>query len=333
MRSRWESSDCGPPRRVYLLTDTGQLVLHDLEERLRDLQSLLGRYTLRHEALRSPAASVSIRRGRPSAPADIVNGHGDRIRPLARDTESRKQNGDQCGDQARRAQLNAVRRYLEALATNESTDAPSTATASRLTEIDKSLATADALTRLQLFQQPPGLALARVVDRSEPARARGRVRGQRRELQPPPRHHSCGMDRCGREARGPSGRRNRPDALGCGEALPAPRAPGGAADTAKSYSFVSDTRFVSHYVIQMDDAESVLLCSGSPTACGSRFDFANPTLDDGERRIPEQTLHVRLDRSVGDGVHEDYDVVNYGTDRVRFSLVITSSQPSAAGPT
>ncbi|MBV8305102.1 MAG: amylo-alpha-1,6-glucosidase, partial [Acidimicrobiia bacterium] len=51
-----------------------------------------------------------------------------------------------------------------------------------------------------------------------------------------------------------------------------------------------------------------------------RFQFTNPELVTVHGTIPAQVLDVRVDRQPGHGVHEDFDVVNYGNHPVSLSL-------------
>jgi glycogen debranching enzyme len=87
---------------------------------------------------------------------------------------------------------------------------------------------------------------------------------------------------------------------------------------------VSDTRLVSGYRLKLGRVPPVLLNSAAVEPFSSRFEFTNPALlaaDGG--MVPAQSLHLRLDRTVGHGVHEDYDVVNYGPALVEVDLEIS----------
>lgn len=86
--------------------------------------------------------------------------------------------------------------------------------------------------------------------------------------------------------------------------------------------FVADTRLVSAHAITMDDQAPILVNSGAVSHFGARFEFTNPALSGPWGDIEEHTLHLRLDRSVGNGVHEDYDLVNFGSDTIRVRLEI-----------
>ncbi|GAC1410899.1 MAG: hypothetical protein NVSMB57_05050 [Actinomycetota bacterium] len=73
---------------------------------------------------------------------------------------------------------------------------------------------------------------------------------------------------------------------------------------------VRDTRFVSGYRVKLSDKDPTLLNSSEVRSFSSRFEFTNPALATVTGTIPEQTLHLRLDRTIGGGVHEDYDLSN-----------------------
>lgn len=88
--------------------------------------------------------------------------------------------------------------------------------------------------------------------------------------------------------------------------------------------FASDTRLVSGYRLKLGRIAPTLLNSSAVEPFSSRFEFTNPRLlgATGEE-IPAATLHLRLDRTVGHGVHEDYEVVNYGPRHVELDLEIS----------
>lgn len=55
MASRWETSDVGPPRRTYALTEDGEDWLHAWAGTLRETNRALQRYLDRYEKLVEPA--------------------------------------------------------------------------------------------------------------------------------------------------------------------------------------------------------------------------------------------------------------------------------------
>ncbi len=87
--------------------------------------------------------------------------------------------------------------------------------------------------------------------------------------------------------------------------------------------FAADTRFVSGYRLRLGNVEPVLLTSGAVSAFGARFEFTNPTLRSPEGNIPSESLHLRVERSLGGGLHEDYDLVNYGPHAVDLTMEVS----------
>ncbi|MDQ6840537.1 MAG: hypothetical protein M3137_19935, partial [Actinomycetota bacterium] len=55
----------------------------------------------------------------------------------------------------------------------------------------------------------------------------------------------------------------------------------------------------------------------------SRFEFTNPRLLTADGEVAASSLHLRLDRTVGHGVHEDYELVNYGPQQLGIDLDIS----------
>ncbi|MEO7372041.1 MAG: glycogen debranching N-terminal domain-containing protein, partial [Ilumatobacteraceae bacterium] len=94
--------------------------------------------------------------------------------------------------------------------------------------------------------------------------------------------------------------------------------------TSEQGYFASDTRLVSGYRLK--------LCRQRPTLCNSsavdthsaRFEFTNPVLlgTDGVE-IDAHCLHLRLDRTIGHGIHEDYDLTNFGRRPIAASLEVS----------
>ncbi len=76
--------------------------------------------------------------------------------------------------------------------------------------------------------------------------------------------------------------------------------------------FSSDTRFVSAYDVWLNGRPPVLLNAAPIRYFSARHEFTNPALIDASGPIPAGTLALRIDRTVWGGLHEDYDLVNYG---------------------
>ena len=76
--------------------------------------------------------------------------------------------------------------------------------------------------------------------------------------------------------------------------------------------FASDTRFVSGYRLKLGGVRPVLCNASAVEHHSARFEFINAeSLGGNGLVIPEQSLHLRLDRTIGHGLHEDYVLTNY----------------------
>src|SRR5208283_1087852 len=85
---------------------------------------------------------------------------------------------------------------------------------------------------------------------------------------------------------------------------------------------VRDTRLVSAYRLYLGGLTPVLLEGAAAGPFSARFEFTNPTLVTEWGQIDASTLHLRVDRTVGGGVHEDYDVTNYSSSAVELDLEV-----------
>ena len=88
--------------------------------------------------------------------------------------------------------------------------------------------------------------------------------------------------------------------------------------------YAADTRLVSGYRLKLGGERPILLNGAAPWYHSARFEFTNPALvsRDGHQ-VPEHSLHLRLDRSVGPGIHEDYDLTNQGRDDIVLDLEVS----------
>ena len=85
--------------------------------------------------------------------------------------------------------------------------------------------------------------------------------------------------------------------------------------------FAADTRLASGYRLKLGGERPVLLDGAAVGHHSSRFEFTNPELVgcDG-LSISAHSLHLRLDRTVGPGIHEDYDLTNRNQGDVVLDL-------------
>jgi glycogen debranching enzyme len=86
--------------------------------------------------------------------------------------------------------------------------------------------------------------------------------------------------------------------------------------------FAQDTRFVSSYRFYINEQPWRLITSNLITYYSARLYLTNPAIQVDEGVIPEDQIGLVLERTVGDGIHEDYDLTNYGRQPVRFMLEI-----------
>lgn len=87
--------------------------------------------------------------------------------------------------------------------------------------------------------------------------------------------------------------------------------------------FAADTRYVSGYRLKLGREAPVLLDSSAVEPCSARFEFTNPDLVTPTGLLPRDTLHLRLDRTVGHGVHEDYELTNFAATPVEIALEVS----------
>ena len=87
--------------------------------------------------------------------------------------------------------------------------------------------------------------------------------------------------------------------------------------------FAADTRFVSGYRLRFGGVAPVLLSSAGVSPFGARFEFSNARLRTALGIVNADTLHLRLERSLAGGLHEDYDVVNHGPVPVDLTLEVS----------
>ncbi|HSL77071.1 MAG TPA: glycogen debranching N-terminal domain-containing protein [Candidatus Limnocylindrales bacterium] len=86
--------------------------------------------------------------------------------------------------------------------------------------------------------------------------------------------------------------------------------------------FTRDTRFISGYDLFINGRRPILLGSGSIQSFSSRFEFTNDTCVDPDGVIERQSLAIRVDRTIADGVHEDYDIDNFAPRPVRLTIEV-----------
>jgi glycogen debranching enzyme len=93
--------------------------------------------------------------------------------------------------------------------------------------------------------------------------------------------------------------------------------------------FASDTRFVSGYDLMINGRAPQLINAARVEHFSVRHEFTTPELPLGSGAfgseapsLPAHSIGLRLDRTISEGVHEDYDLVSYAAAPVRLILEI-----------
>jgi glycogen debranching enzyme len=87
--------------------------------------------------------------------------------------------------------------------------------------------------------------------------------------------------------------------------------------------FAGDTRFLTYFAIAANGEPWVRLTSSATDYYAARIVLTNPAIATEAEEIPAGTLALTISRTVGEGIHEDLDVTNYGLAPVRFNLEVT----------
>ncbi|MGH9054769.1 MAG: amylo-alpha-1,6-glucosidase, partial [Acidimicrobiales bacterium] len=58
-------------------------------------------------------------------------------------------------------------------------------------------------------------------------------------------------------------------------------------------------------------------------SCSSRIEFTNPQLVTASGPVPANSLHLRLDRVIGTGLHEDYDLTNHTSEAIEILIEVS----------
>jgi len=84
----------------------------------------------------------------------------------------------------------------------------------------------------------------------------------------------------------------------------------------------ADTRLLSGYRLRLGRLPPVLVSAIAPEPFSARFEFVNPTLETATGRLPEGRIHLRVDRVLGGGIHEDLDLESYANEPVELELEV-----------
>ena len=87
--------------------------------------------------------------------------------------------------------------------------------------------------------------------------------------------------------------------------------------------FARDTRFVSRYQIRVEGAPWNLATSSAVSYYGARYYLVSPHLETASGEIHARELALKIERAVGEGVHEDFDIVNYSNRQISFHFELS----------
>src|SRR4029453_13107248 len=93
--------------------------------------------------------------------------------------------------------------------------------------------------------------------------------------------------------------------------------------------FGKDTRFVSGYRMTLNGQPPLLINASHIEHFSVRHEFTTPDLPLGTGvlgssapSLPARSIGLRLDRTISEGIHEDYDLTSFAHDPVRLVLEV-----------
>ena len=97
---------------------------------------------------------------------------------------------------------------------------------------------------------------------------------------------------------------------------------GSITDASDQGLYARDTRYVSCYQLHIDGERWTVLNSGAIAYYASRIYLVNPAVRTEHGDIAAGSLGLVLGRTIGEALHEDIDIRNYSSKRLRFNLEI-----------
>src|SRR5205085_4697708 len=84
--------------------------------------------------------------------------------------------------------------------------------------------------------------------------------------------------------------------------------------------YAIDTRFISSYHLYINRQPWILVNSGQLSFYASRIYLTNPAFSTPQADIDAHTIGLMLERTVGNGIHEDFYITNYTGKQIEFVL-------------
>lgn len=96
--------------------------------------------------------------------------------------------------------------------------------------------------------------------------------------------------------------------------------------------FTRDTRPISGYDLRINGVRPLLLNSAPLQFFSARFEYTNDAFLDDAGPVARQSMSIRLDRTVGQGVHEDLDIVSFARRPIRLTIEVAIDSDFADNP-
>ncbi|HET9920646.1 MAG TPA: glycogen debranching N-terminal domain-containing protein, partial [Ktedonobacteraceae bacterium] len=87
--------------------------------------------------------------------------------------------------------------------------------------------------------------------------------------------------------------------------------------------YALDTRFISYYRLFINRTPWALVNSSQVSFYASRIHLANPTIDTEVGVLEANSINLTVNRMVGEGVHEEFEIVSYVTHPITFVLELS----------
>lgn len=85
-------------------------------------------------------------------------------------------------------------------------------------------------------------------------------------------------------------------------------------------AYAIDTRFISSYELYINREPWVLINASQLSFYAARHHLTNPKFSTEDGDFDASSIRLTINRAVGNGIHEDLDIVNYANKQVRFML-------------
>src|SRR6266566_3147291 len=81
--------------------------------------------------------------------------------------------------------------------------------------------------------------------------------------------------------------------------------------------YAIDTRFIDTYRLFLNREPWELVTASQLSFYAARVHLTNPSIRTQDGDLDAHTLGLTINRTVGEGIHEDFDLMNYATKKIR----------------